>query len=128
MPTHVRLSAGMGPAECQWAVARLVTCFLDEAAAHGLAPRVLETIPGEARGTSRSVLIALEADGPAGWLESWNGTIKWVGLSPYRPQHKRRNWFIGVAASGGAGTPPDPALDRDRPVRVYEGKHFHRRQ
>jgi peptide chain release factor len=118
----------MGPAECQWAVARLVTCFLDEAAAHGLAPRVLETIPGEARGTSRSVLIALEADGPAGWLESWNGTIKWVGLSPYRPQHKRRNWFIGVAASPGAGTPPDPALDRDRPVRVYEGKHFNRRQ
>jgi peptide chain release factor len=128
MPTHIRLDAGLGPAECQWAVARLATCLLDEASAHGLAPRVIETVPGTARGTSRSVLIALEAEGPTGWLASWTGTIKWVGLSPYRPGHKRRNWFVGVAAWPDTGTTPGPMLDREHPVRIYEGKHFHRRQ
>lgn len=127
MITWVRLSAGEGPPECEWAVARLTTFFLAEATDHGLAPRVRETVPGTARGTSRSVTIALEAEGPPGWLDSWTGTIKWVALSPYRPQHKRRNWFIGVAVAHGAEPPADPTPDRDRPVRIYEGKHFHRK-
>jgi peptide chain release factor len=24
------------------------------------------------------------------------GTIRWVGTSPFRPLHRRRNWFVGV--------------------------------
>jgi peptide chain release factor len=24
------------------------------------------------------------------------GTVRWVGTSPFRPLHKRRNWFVGV--------------------------------
>lgn len=137
MTTWVQLSAGAGPAECQRAVARLADLLLGEADAHALAPRVLRTVPGDARGASRSVLVALTAAGPPGWLASWLGTIKWVALSPYRPGHNRRNWFIGVAmlsADEAAAALADPlafampALNRDEPVRIYEGKHFFRRR
>jgi peptide chain release factor len=32
------------------------------------------------------------------------GTVLWVGDSPFRPGHNRRNWFIGVALA------PEPDL------------------
>lgn len=27
-----------------------------------------------------------------------DGTIQWITQSPYRKYHKRKNWFVGVAA------------------------------
>lgn len=32
----------------------------------------------------------------AEFVERWLGTIQWICSSPYRPQHKRKNWFIAV--------------------------------
>ncbi|MCL4132583.1 UNVERIFIED_CONTAM: hypothetical protein GTU68_008889 [Idotea baltica] len=29
------------------------------------------------------------------FLESWLGTIQWIGTSAFRKNHKRKNWFIG---------------------------------
>jgi peptide chain release factor len=26
----------------------------------------------------------------------WLGSVQWTATSPVRPQHKRRNWFVGV--------------------------------
>lgn len=30
------------------------------------------------------------------WLNTWLGTIQWKFQSPIRPQHKRKNWFVGI--------------------------------
>jgi peptide chain release factor len=32
-----------------------------------------------------------------GWLQPWIATIQWIGTSPYRPEHRRKNWFVGVS-------------------------------
>ncbi|MCI5164803.1 MAG: peptide chain release factor H [Candidatus Electrothrix sp. GM3_4] len=29
-------------------------------------------------------------------MRSWEGTIQWIAQSPFRPRHKRKNWFVGV--------------------------------
>jgi peptide chain release factor len=46
--------------------------------------------------TIRSALLALEGEDAAVFAEAWTGTIQWIWQSTYRPQHKRKNWFIGI--------------------------------
>lgn len=101
----VQFSSGAGPAECAWATARAAEAFRREANDQGVGLRVIEVVAGPEPGTSRSVLFELEGEPPAGWLAGWLGTVQWVSKSPYRPHHKRRNWFLGVSAF----QPPDEA-------------------
>ena len=62
----------------------------------GLNAEVLESEPGPFAETLSSVLLALEGDQNAAFLETWRGTIQWIGQSPFRPDYKRKNWFVGV--------------------------------
>ena len=91
------VSAGQGPAECQWAVQRLCAEVCTEAKAAGLTSELIETTPGD-RGLPRSALITLTGSGAADFARSLAGTVQWIGPSPFRPKHKRKNWFIGVFA------------------------------
>jgi peptide chain release factor len=88
--TWVQFGAGSGPRECAW-VARQV------------AERFLAEVPGALllEATEGSVVVEVPGEVPPGWL----GTIQWIGESPFRPGHKRKNWFIDVAAF----QPPDEA-------------------
>jgi peptide chain release factor len=29
-------------------------------------------------------------------IAEWKGSIQWIGQSPFRKNHKRKNWFVGV--------------------------------
>lgn len=95
--TWLQVTSGRGPAECAWVVARVVERILEEAAAQGNEARVLETVAGGEPGTLRSALIALEGEGLEAFIRAWEGTVQWVGRSPFRPHHKRKNWFVGVS-------------------------------
>lgn len=96
-PLWLQLTAGQGPLECAWAVVEVLQHLQHDAAQAGLRLRTIELEPGPGRGTAHSAL--LELSGPAGlhaFAESWRGTIQWTARSPYRPHHKRRNWFVGI--------------------------------
>jgi peptide chain release factor len=30
------------------------------------------------------------------FANSWRGTVQWIARSPFRPEHKRKNWFVGI--------------------------------
>lgn len=96
----LQLSAGRGPAECQRVVARLVPILGAEAAELGLRTELLEATAGPATDTLASVLLAVEpkvyASDPEALAAGWVGTVQWIGKSPFRPHHKRQNWFIGI--------------------------------
>ena len=93
----LQVSAGQGPAECAWAVPRVVEQIQAEAGAAGVALRTVEVTPGPEAGTAHSVLLALAGgDAAARFAAAWRGTVQWIARSPFRPQHKRRNWFVGV--------------------------------
>lgn len=83
----VQISAGRGPAECQLAVAKLSQYLLN------LLPEtaIIAQTAGEKKGCYRSAVL----EGPAE-LADYCGVIQWICSSPYRPKHKRRNWFIQV--------------------------------
>lgn len=89
----LHLTSGKGPAECRWVVARLAEAFADEAARIGVTCEVLDAqdeLPA-------SLLMRVSGDGALAFVRERTGTVLWIGESPFRPRHKRRNWFVGVA-------------------------------
>jgi peptide chain release factor len=96
MSLWLQLSSGRGPVECQWVVAQVLRLLVEEAAARGVSAELLEASAGEQRDTLLSALVSLEGAEAAALSASWVGTVQWIGRSPFRPQHKRQNWFIGV--------------------------------
>jgi peptide chain release factor len=58
----------------------------------------IDRTPGRHAGDARSVLLRVSGDDLHAQVADWLGTIQWIGVSPYRPHHKRKNWFVSVAA------------------------------
>ena len=89
----LHLSSGNGPAECRWVVARLARAFVREAPAGDVQCEPVETIDDD----PASLLLRLSGPGAEAFAAARTGTILWTGPSPFRPAHKRKNWFVGVA-------------------------------
>lgn len=93
----LHITAGQGPAECAWAVAKVLEQIQREALAASLELRTLEIEPAAQSGAALSALISI-----SGGLElesfaaSWVGTVQWTARSPFRPLHRRKNWFVGI--------------------------------
>ena len=83
-----QISSGQGPAECELGVAKLLA-YLQ--ANYDIS--VIDSSPGYYEGTFRSVRIYSETD-----LTGYIGSVQWICRSPYRPEHKRKNWFIDFSA------------------------------
>jgi peptide chain release factor len=96
MSVWLQISSGEGPAECCWVVARLLEVLLAESSGAGIHANLLEAAPGDEEGTYKTVLLSLTGPDESAFAERWRGTIQWIGRSPYRPNHKRKNWFVGV--------------------------------
>ena len=104
----VQITSGRGPAECEWVAARVLERFCQEAADAGLETRLLDAVPGGQPDTFKSVLVAVKGAGGDIFLGGWRGSVQWIGPSPFRPRHKRKNWFAGVDVF--APPPQSPAF------------------
>ncbi|MEL6810458.1 MAG: peptide chain release factor H [Bacteroidota bacterium] len=93
--TVVQITAGRGPAECCWVVAKVLKYFIKDAGAFHLQHEILHREKGHENGTVQSVSIRLSGKDLNKFLQPWLGTIQWIGTSTYRKHHKRKNWFIG---------------------------------
>ncbi len=89
----LHLSSGHGPKECEWVVAQLVRVWSKEADAAGLMCEPVEPVPGPAA----TVLLRITGADAAAFAAERTGTIRWIGTSPFRPLHKRKNWFVGCS-------------------------------
>lgn len=92
----IQITAGRGPSECSWVAAKVLQAFLDEGRAKGYTCTVHVRETGSINGTVLSAIVEVEGKAITDWLDSWNGTVQWVGKSTFRKFHKRKNWFIGV--------------------------------
>lgn len=91
----IQFTAARGPLECAWVVAKVLKIFLKELERLAVGYEILQKENGTENGTVQSVVLRLEGKSLATFLESWLGTIQWIGHSRYRKYHKRKNWFIG---------------------------------
>lgn len=96
MISWLQITSGRGPDECCWVCCQVVKQIVNEASGNGYKANILETIPSDAPDSFRSALIAVEGGDIQRFISSWEGTILWIGKSMFRPNHKRKNWFIGV--------------------------------
>lgn len=92
----LQLSSGRGPAECGWVIAQLLPKLVAAATAAGLTAKLLDSSPGPLPGTLASALLAIDGEGFEPFARDWTGSVQWIGASPFRPAHKRRNWFIAI--------------------------------
>lgn len=84
----LQLSSGQGPAECELAVRKLFDALkkeypdIERLTSHG----------SRNQGCFTSILFSTERD-----LSHLEGSVQWVCKSPFRPHHKRKNWFVDVS-------------------------------
>jgi peptide chain release factor len=93
----IQITSGRGPVECCRVVAKIQERMLEEARAAGIKIEVLENRRAELKGTLLSATLMAEGKNLDSFIKTWQGTIQWIGPSPYRKMHKRRNWFASVA-------------------------------
>lgn len=84
----IQISAGQGPAECQLAVAKLFEALKKE---YGDLEIISET-QGRERGCLDSIRFQTGHD-----LSGLEGTMLWICKSPFRRNHKRKNWYVDVS-------------------------------
>ncbi len=84
----IQLSSGQGPAECELAVYKLFQSLKKEY------PDIIQISAHASRtvGCYTSILFSTESD-----LSHLEGSIQWICKSPFRPNHKRKNWFVDVS-------------------------------
>ena len=93
----LQVTAGQGPLECAWAVVKVLNQIRREAQSAALEFRMIEIEEGPEPGTAQSALISISGDTELeAFLHSWRGTVQWTTRSPFRPGHKRKNWFVGI--------------------------------
>ena len=98
----LHISSGKGPDECAYFVGKLADLILKDAQKNNVSGEIIKSVSGERKNTFLSILISLQLPENYKTLEveqfinSWRGTIQWICPSPFRPHHKRKNWFVGV--------------------------------
>lgn len=91
----IQITSGRGPRECEWVVAQTLAFFLSEMKKQNIKTKIVDQQQGRTNREIQSVTVELKGKNLDQTLTSWQGTIQWIGQSPFRRNHKRKNWFIG---------------------------------
>ncbi|WP_018690703.1 peptide chain release factor H [Algicola sagamiensis] len=89
-----QLSAGQGPEECCHAVKLASQSFIQECTQYGVTAEIVSVVTTPKFKNFKSVLIQVDAKKNHPLCSQWSGSHLWVSQSPYRPKHKRKNWFF----------------------------------
>ena len=85
---RIQISSGQGPAECELAAELFYRQLQKEIGDI----RMVQCVRGSKTKGFSSVIFETEEV-----MSSLEGSILWVCKSPYRPKHKRKNWYIDVS-------------------------------
>ena len=97
MKSKIQITSGKGPEECSWVVKQLLKYVLKDAMQRSINTKI-SSLNEESEGLISSVCIDIKGD-PLEiekFLQKWVGSIKWIGESPFRPKHKRKNWYVAI--------------------------------
>lgn len=94
MKHYIQITAGRGPVEC----ARAVTLVAREIAKAIPSLQLADCEPhNQHDGCYMSMTFVTDEYISETTIREWQGTVLWRSTSnPYRPGHKRSNWFVGV--------------------------------
>jgi len=93
----IQITSGKGPEECERVVHLVLEKITKQAKKEKLDIEIIEEVVGKYDNTLLSATLKVKGEVVAQFCKEWEGTIQWVGQSPFRKFHKRKNWFVGVA-------------------------------
>ena len=95
MKKYVQLTAGRGPVEC----ARAVTLVAREIIKAVPSLQLTDCEPHNlVDGCFMSMTFSTAEPLSQTVISDWQGSVLWVSTrNPYRPEHKRKNWFVGIS-------------------------------
>lgn len=85
---RVQISSGQGPAECELAVG----LFYRQLQKERMDMRLVQSVHGKTGRGYSSIMFETEED-----MRELEGSVLWICKSPFRPEHRRKNWFIDVS-------------------------------
>lgn len=91
----VQISSGQGPEECELAVCKLYRALQEEFQDIAL----ISEHKAQRNDCCTSIQFRTELD-----LSFLEGTVQWICKSPFRPEHKRKNWFVDISILREHGT------------------------
>ena len=65
-----------------------------ECANNKLKLTLIEHVAGGGSGCFKSVLLQVDGTNAKLVPEAWSGVMQWTHPSPFRPKHRRKNWFF----------------------------------
>ena len=94
MKHYIQITAGRGTVEC----ARAVTLVARELFKAIPTLQLTDSEPhNQEEGCFMSMTFASNEPIPQPIIDEWQGTVLWRSTkNPYRPEHKRCNWFVGI--------------------------------
>lgn len=92
----LEISSGQGPEECRLLTAKLARFLSGRLMAAGVSVCPVDLCGDWERDSLRSVLFEVGGKEAGAMTALLCGTVLWVSASPFRPHHKRRNWFAGI--------------------------------
>lgn len=114
MEKIIQITSGRGPAECNLAVKKVLNYMLKEMETFNVAVEQ-QQVEMDAE-LPCSVTLKLKGKEVDGFADRWIGTILWTCKSPFRPFHKRKNWFVAVLEI----TPPAAIVEIDERDVLYQ--------
>lgn len=95
MKKLIQITSGRGPAECNFVVTNVFRKFSEACKNKNIEMEVIEREIDSDFNQITNVLLEIEGENLDVFLGNWVGTILWIGKSPYRKFHQRKNWLIG---------------------------------
>ena len=97
----IQITAGRGPVECARVVFLVAKMLIKDIKKDDPDVSIIEIEPHNSNNSdcymSITLLAHLSDESTISLKEEWSGSIKYVASSnPFRPNHKRKNWFVGI--------------------------------
>ena len=96
---YIQITSGRGPIECCRVVVLVMQKIIEDAQRRGLIAEIAEHEEGTHSGCMFSATLMVTGDNTNELTKEWEGSVLWVAQkNPFRPWHRRKNWFVGVHA------------------------------
>ena len=94
---YIQITSGRGPIECCRVVVLVMQKIIEDAQRRGLIAEIAEHEEGTHSGCMFSATLMVTGDNTNELTKEWEGSVLWVAQkNPFRPWHRRKNWFVGV--------------------------------
>ncbi len=95
--SYIQITSGRGPVECCRVVVLITRKMIEQIKGLGYEVEIVEHEDGPEDGCMFSSTLSVEGKGITSLKNEWEGSVLWVAQkNPFRPWHRRKNWFVGV--------------------------------